>query len=202
MTSTPFTIPLATAERCARVVTDLLREHCRQIHVAGSIRRRHPHVKDIDLVIVPKPAPSLYADTSEWWSEGFCNAVNGSPRWTCESACRPDSRHVRVRSVREHRLAIELWLATPHRVGAVLTIRTGPSDFARDLVTAARDGAVPAGPGYRFEHGWLTYEGRIVHTPREEDVFTELGLPCIPAAERSPETLRAHLTKNTVPHSE
>ena len=45
---------LADAEELAYETTQTLARHCTRIAVAGSIRRRKPEVKDIEIVAVPE----------------------------------------------------------------------------------------------------------------------------------------------------
>lgn len=49
-----FRIKLETAQKIAAELMDILSPHCERIEVAGSVRRKKPDVKDIELVIIPK----------------------------------------------------------------------------------------------------------------------------------------------------
>lgn len=49
-----FRIKLETAQRIATELMDILSPYCERIEIAGSIRRKKPDVKDIELVIIPK----------------------------------------------------------------------------------------------------------------------------------------------------
>lgn len=47
-------IQIAHAQTIAQELIDLLKPFCNRIEVAGSVRRKKPIVKDIELVIIPK----------------------------------------------------------------------------------------------------------------------------------------------------
>ncbi|MBS4034373.1 MAG: hypothetical protein KGZ85_07920 [Ignavibacterium sp.] len=49
-----FRIKLETAKQIATELVDILSPHCERIEVAGSVRRKKPDVKDIELIIIPK----------------------------------------------------------------------------------------------------------------------------------------------------
>ena len=46
---------LKDAEELAKRIVEHIRPHCERVEVAGSIRRKKSEVRDIDLVLIPKP---------------------------------------------------------------------------------------------------------------------------------------------------
>jgi len=46
---------LEQAQGLAGQVLEAIRDHCERIEVAGSIRRKKSEIRDIDLVLLPKP---------------------------------------------------------------------------------------------------------------------------------------------------
>lgn len=194
MTAPPaaeYSIPLATAHAVAQRVAATLLATTTQAHIAGSVRRGKPACRDIDLVLCPRFDEDLGGGFAGW-SRGFLAAVRDCPLWTLETALKPDSRKVTVRSRKDARLKIELWLATPWRVGWIYLLRTGPSDFTHELVTLAGMGLLTSAPGsiYKFTDGGLVCDGAPVRTPDEETVFAELGLPFLYLGSRSAAVLR------------
>ena len=55
-------IALERAQRIAEAIVKELRPYCRRIEIAGSIRRKKPWVKDIDLVLIPNDLWNLHAE--------------------------------------------------------------------------------------------------------------------------------------------
>jgi DNA polymerase/3'-5' exonuclease PolX len=60
---------LSKAEQLATRIMAELTDYCTRITIAGSIRRRREHVKDIDIVLIPKNGslkPIIDRVTSRW----------------------------------------------------------------------------------------------------------------------------------------
>jgi DNA polymerase/3'-5' exonuclease PolX len=85
---------------------------------------------------------------------------------------------------------VDLFITTLDAWGAIMTIRTGPQDFSRELVTHLKYHTP-----YRQQDGGavLKATGQAVATPSEEDYFRLAGLPYLPPARRSVTELRAAL---------
>lgn len=173
-------------ERALAVFRELeacLEDVAEQIHLAGSARRGARRVSDLDVVVVPKGESSrallsrLTADAAAPW------------RLLNEGPVRPGkTRQVKL-SWRAEALKVEVWLATPDTVGAVLLIRTGPADFSKALVSYARR------CGYAFRDGMLVNPsdgGQLAPAPSEQAVLRRLELEaCLDPAHRVPEAVRA-----------
>ena len=61
----------------AEKVKALLLPHCERIEIAGSVRRKKPNVKDIEIVAIPKPFDtglfeSGIATVVNKWQESYC----------------------------------------------------------------------------------------------------------------------------------
>lgn len=185
-----FLLPLAKARAVAERVCAVFTDSATQRLVAGSVRRGKERCRDVDVVLVPRFDQDL-AGGFAGWSQRFLTAVRECPLWTLETKAVASSRKITVRSRKDPRLKIELWLATPWTVGWIYLLRTGPADFGHELVALAREGKLTSAPGsvYRFEGGRLTCDGAPVRTPDEESVFAELGLPFLQVGERTPQAL-------------
>ena len=190
----------STAEEIAGRFISLIESATRRLQVAGSIRREVEHVKDIELVAMPRyltAQPDLFGGEGavtrnlldercdELLHDGAVSQrldKNGRPRWgSGYHALTFDGE------------AIDLFgVLSPERWGSILAIRTGPGDFNRIVVTSRFDGgAMPS--GMRQMGGALTRGGTLISTPEEEDWFREIGIPCWPPAARSAERLRTYL---------
>lgn len=182
-------IKLAEASRIAEGIVELLAPACDSIVVAGSIRRRKPLVKDVEIVCTPRMVPPLGELIP---SGGLVSAID-----------ERIERLVRLRSLLGWNLAnpangprykrlmwgsftkIDLFIVLPPASwGALLAIRTGPAEFSRLLVTRREHGgAMP--DGLHQAQGSLHGPAGPLETPEEEDFFRALGLPCWLPSERS-----------------
>ena len=186
-------VPYAQALPVAEELLDLLAPACERIVIAGSLRRRKPLVSDIELVAEPR-----YHDEPE----GLFGTVR-------RSALDPLLEGIERREVRVHRkdgseevqtrdgtaykalafrgLPIDLFLVTPESGaswGVILTIRTGPADFSRELVTRCRTW------GRRVQGGRLYVFGKYVPCATERDFFAGVGMPWLEPEERAPERVK------------
>ena len=175
-------IPLRIASAAAEKVCAVLADTTTACLVAGSVRRRKPQCRDIDIVVVPHFDANLMG---EWtgWSQAFLAAVRDCPTWTVETSITPKSRQITVRSVKSPDLKVELWLAFPWNVGWIYLLRTGPSEFGHELVTLVGQDRI--GRGFRFREGMLTRDGEMVPVADEAALFAALGLPFAEVEERT-----------------
>lgn len=202
MSATDTRIPLAHAEELADDVVALLRPYCDRIAVAGSIRRRKPLVKDIEIVAIPgmvrQPVDLFETEFSETdVLHAACNRyladstfaqrldVNGRPRWG-----------KRTKLMLYQDVAVDLFTVLPPASwGVIYLIRSGPAEFNQRIVTAKSiGGAMPnymlMRDGVLYRHiqgadlpvdkearrnypaGWLVE----VPTPTEESFFDAIGM--------------------------
>lgn len=57
---------LQEAIMIASAVYNRLRPHCKQLEVAGSVRRKKPEVNDIDFVLIPSNPGSYPTRLTSW----------------------------------------------------------------------------------------------------------------------------------------
>lgn len=186
----------------AQELVALMQPFCRQIQIAGSVRREVPDVKDLELVAVP-----LWEDRAlEGVLFDFPNKVNllhealtnlGSQaikiEWIKPGTSviepwpiKPDGKYWRGLVAGAdgngplETIKLDLFLAREENFGVIYTIRTGSADFSRELVTYARDKT-----DYRVEGGELKYKGQTVSCPDEETLFQSLNLRWVDPRARS-----------------
>ena len=143
--------------------------------LAGSTRRlKQRGIADLDFVIEPK-------GDAAGWSPAFLHVIRHCPRWSCETkSLGPQSRQIKLRSAKNAALKLELYLTTADRLGWILMLRTGPTEFGRSLVQQVKRLPIP----HFFDDGAL-WRGRsredavMIPTPDEESVFAALGLDYI-----------------------
>ena len=186
-------VPYAEALRVAVELVWLFTPACEQVVVAGSLRRRRPTVSDIEIVAEPRyeeVADGLF-DTAR---VSALDALLGSFTRRPVTLRRADgSEEVQTRDGAAYKalayrgLPVDLFLVDPQHAdwGVILTIRTGPADFSRELVTRCRTW------GRRVQGGRLYVRGQYQPCPTEREFFAAVGMPWLEPEDRDPERVRA-----------
>lgn len=154
--------PLAEARPIAEAALASLAPYIDRGEVAGSIRRRSPQVKDIELVVIPSEV-----------QDGLFGEVRlavPEVRQICEHMGRVrkgGEKYIQVEGVLGSSMTLDLFIVTPPSDwGVQYALRTGPADFSRALVTRIRDRL------WRCQDGWVRDDrGERVPCPTEEDFF-------------------------------
>ena len=188
--STGAKLPLDKAERMASKLQAALAPACDRLAVAGSIRRRVPEVGDIELVAIPNHQTGIDRLTlrlnalveEQKIYRAVPPGIRNRPAWGERYKkfwCWTNDVYSWVQ--------VDLFITTPDSWGAILAIRTGPSEFSKALVTH-----IKYKTPYRQEEGVLVrqYSGEIVPAPEEEEYFRLAGLPWIEPERRSAAVLR------------
>ena len=203
-------LPLAQAQRLARILTRRLEPACARIEVAGSIRRGKAWVGDVELVCIPRAGGQLDALLARLEREGdeggrriyrsraFLEerlAGLGLPFVHTTDVRRWGERYKRfyVWASRQYGIvAVDLFVATRENWGAIYAIRTGPGDFSQALVTHLKC-CTP----YRQQDGQVVVQatGAVVPVYEEADYFALAGLPVIPPERRTVAELRRALAE-------
>lgn len=193
------------AVRMATWLRDRLAPGCERIEIAGSVRRRKPDVKDIEIVAIPiaKPPRPVFGEPADMTEldrrlrlleqDGFLRRVKGGKKY----------RQYQIRRLEEfgigepvNAFCLDLFLVTPpSQWGVEFMIRTGPSNFSRWMVTQqSKGGALP--DGYFVKHNvvWafgtqvpnqakdaveMVCDLNSVEMPEERYYFELCGLPVI-----------------------
>lgn len=151
---------------------------CARIEIAGSLRRQVAHVKDIEIVAIPKMRRDLFGEPMEGEQTELdlriAELIAGGalePRLDRNGSKRMGQRYKALRAVRSG-LPLDLFaVLPPAQWGAIYAIRTGPADFSKYLVTECQR------QGLRCEGGRLITSGsQTVPTPTEADFFRECGV--------------------------
>jgi DNA polymerase (family 10) len=173
---------LADAEEIAYEITQTIAPFCERVSVAGSVRRRKPTVKDIEICAIPtwEAVPDLFGVGAgntrvnrlyegrhvfddlgvQWIKPATQELVN----WRI----LPDKKYWRGLVRRE--IKLDLFLCEPDNWGWIFAIRTGSADFSTALLTHAKQ------LGYHSEKGRLHRGEQAIATPEEEGVFRILNL--------------------------
>lgn len=147
----------------AQQVKAQLAPHCVRCEIAGSIRRKKSHVKDIEIVAIPKPYEvGLFAS-------GIATVVNQWEKVKGELPCKYTQR------ILPEGIKLDLFFATPENWGLIFAIRTGSAEYSHKVLAS---GWVAA--GYKSEGGVLVNKsGQQVETREEKDLFRLAGVPYI-----------------------
>ncbi len=155
-------IPLETARRLAEQVIKRLSPYCKKktdgrtpyIEIAGSVRRRKPQVKDIEVLLIPVAS---WEFNTEIKSLGHIN--------------KGGSKYVQVDM---GMCNLDLFFATEETWGTLLLIRTGSAENNIRLCTRAKD------MGWHLHadgSGLFNAEGRRIAGDTEQSIYNALGLP-------------------------
>jgi len=146
-----------------------LAPYCERIAIAGSIRRRKPQVKDIELVAIPRQIPAGLFDDARVTDPDFCAAVN---QWPATKGT-PEGKYTQ-RQLPEG-IVLDLFMADAENWGLIFAIRTGSAAFSHHILAT---GWVRA--GYRSVGGTLrTRDGSVVPVREERDLFRLIGVPWV-----------------------
>ena len=164
-----ITQALAIAER----VKAELAPFTERIEIAGSVRRRKPQVKDIELVAIPTRVVSdLFGDETAV-DPDFCAVVN---RWT-KIKGEPTGRYTQ-RELPEG-INLDLFIVDANTWGMTLAVRTGSADYSAHVL-----GTRWAALGYTSRESVLYRYGCPTYIREEADLFTLLGLPWVEPCDR------------------
>lgn len=189
---TKLRVPFDRAAGMAQEIKAHLAPGCKRIEVAGSLRRRKPHVGDLELVAIPFPHGGLFSqrppdeDLDVLLSRLISGGVLHEPH-----LCGPKYR--RYESARLAGFFVDLFLCDVETWGVIFAIRTGPAVFSKRLVTPiTKGGFLPGGLKVRKGRVWEPLDGvarlgslsagewREVPTREERDFLNVCGGWCEP----------------------
>lgn len=159
---------LERAEKTAEAVVKRLEPYCKKaadgkvyIKVAGSIRRRRPRVKDIDIVLIPSDLWNLRQEIMKLGQVRMAGS--------------------KIMQVMMGSTQVDLYFAQPETWATLLLIRTGSAQNNIRLASRAKEmGWHLAASG----DGLFDNNGRRIAGDTEESIFNALGLPFQPPERR------------------
>jgi len=148
---------LQEAEKLAEEFICEIADYCEKVRIVGSIRRRRPQVKDVDVVLVVR----------DWF--------NFTIKLQQISTIKIDGAEVkRVIYMGEQ---IDLYLADHKTYEALVLFRTGSSRHNIKLAMLAQK------KGMKLSHKGLVKDGKVIAST-EKEIFEALGLSYVPPEER------------------
>jgi DNA polymerase/3'-5' exonuclease PolX len=155
---------LSEAKNIADNLVQKLSPFCFRIEIAGSIRRKKPEVKDIEIIAIPKPYEVGLFES------GIATIINKFEKVRGDLPCKYTQR------ILPEGIKLDLFFAVPENWGLILAIRTGSADYSHKVLANAWVKA-----GYKSVDGMLFHEqNKKQYDVREEiDLFNRIGLKYI-----------------------
>jgi DNA polymerase/3'-5' exonuclease PolX len=170
------------AKHIADELVLLLAPSCERIEIAGGVRRKKESPHDIEIVCIPAPgAPrASFGDKHTYRTYldkdlAFIEADRVLPL-KVKGGEKYKQYHINTErfGVRLYiPFALDLFIVTPETWGVLFTIRTGPSEFSRQIVT-------PKSLGGLLPDGYKVKDGRVWVCPNwhsDEPLDTPIDLP-------------------------
>ena len=209
-------VALAHAQRLTDMLVKTLKPACERIEVAGSIRRKKATVGDIEIVCIPtivetnlpgqlslfgmgedRPAEIRVESKLEKLLQRLVDekVLRDQPPTGIDARAAQGPRYKKFwkrEPVQGEWMQIDLFITTATSWGAIYTIRTGPGDFSKAMVTH-----IKIATKYRQMGGDLIVEetGEVVPVPEEIDYFRRAGVAFIEPKARSVGALRSALAQ-------
>lgn len=145
---------LERAERVANEIIKRLAPYCSRIQVAGSIRRKSPNPRDIDLVLIPSDLWGLHAELKKL---GVIK-VSG----------------IKIMRIMVDSTQLDIYFADEDTWATLLLIRTGSAENNIRLASTAKK------IGWRLAasgDGLFNETGERIAGDSEHSIFEALGLP-------------------------
>ena len=150
------------ALQIAEKIKEQLIPYCERIEIAGSIRRKKPFVKDIEIVAIPKPY-----DVGLFQS-GIATIVNQWQKVKGELPCKFTQRKL------PDDIMLDLFFAERGNWGLIYAIRTGSAEYSHKILAT---GWVKK--GYKSKGGYLIYNNKPIAVLEEKDLFARSGIDFI-----------------------
>lgn len=160
---------LSIADEVAEEAKAALAPHCKQIEIAGSIRRRKDLVHDVEIVCTPHSY-----DASPLFTSGIALVVN---QWQGVKGILPCKY---TRRILPCGIPLDLFMVDPDGFGLQLAIRTGSASWSHQVLARSWVRA-----GYHSKDGLLRNRaGKVVPVRTEKELFRLIRLPYVHPVDR------------------
>jgi DNA polymerase/3'-5' exonuclease PolX len=199
--------PLNEMYRLGMELVEALSPGCVRIALAGSVRREKPSPNDIEVVCIPSIETFTINDmfgeevervTANRLDDALEQTMGEYGPWVMDDVTkRNGEKYKRLRTVGGVGGA-DVFITDARRWGYTYTVRTGPGEFSKAIVTRAHQLGMFFSGSLLHQHKPLRDElgnvlpcargercRQIIETPEEVDVFTALDLPYILPQKRS-----------------
>lgn len=159
---------LNKALNIAQEVKKQLAPHCERIEIAGSIRRKNPNVKDIEIVAILKPY------NVGLFESGIASVVNQWAKTKGNLPCKYTQR------ILPEGIKLDWFFANEENWGLIYAIRTGSAEYSHKILANKW-----VSNGYKSIEGHLYYNEKKIILKEEKELFDILGLPYLKPELRS-----------------
>jgi DNA polymerase/3'-5' exonuclease PolX len=156
---------LKLASEIAERTLNEISPHCFRAEIGGSIRRGNPEVKDIEIIVIPKPFERGLLES------GLATVVN---QWEMVKGPMIYGKTRYTQRILPEGIKLDLFFATPENWGLVLATRTGSASFSKYKL-AYRWSSL----GFKSVDGYLTKDGVQIEVREEEVLFRLLQIPFV-----------------------
>lgn len=129
------------ANKAASYIIQLLQPHCQRIHLAGSLRRMRPQVKDIEIVCIPKKEvkqSGLFSDIKEEITDrNFIEALATITDAIIRGSAEGRYMQIKTNSKLCPDIYLDLFMPQPEDYYRIYAIRTGSAAYAQKVIAAA-----------------------------------------------------------------
>lgn len=133
--------PFTKAFKVANYIADQLRPHCIRLHIAGSLRRMKPDVKDIEIVCEPRREfiqNGMFADSGDWLIvRELSEALATIQKEIVKGKISGRYMQIISSSTLCPDIKLDLFMPAPEDYFRILAIRTGSADYAHHCIAAA-----------------------------------------------------------------
>ncbi len=166
--------PLAEARDVALEMVFMLGDVCKDIQVAGSVRRGKAMVGDIEIVALPKHKHDLHSKLETMLHRGTISkafyGISNTNRWG-----------EKYKGMMYKGFKVEVFSADEHNWGYVYWLRTGPAESNAWVMQRLLVGKSP----YRPNEGYFWVKDKKVSVPDEKEMFRLLGMPFVEPPSRT-----------------
>lgn len=124
--------PLNIAQEIAEDLVGVLAPHCERIHIAGSIRRKKPFVKDIEIVCQPKKDvfTNLFGEEINTGTNAPFKKVVAQLGEVIKG--NPDGRYMQIKLPQG--IKLDLFMPDPDDYFRQFAMRTGSADYSAAVI--------------------------------------------------------------------
>jgi hypothetical protein len=180
-------VDAAIAMLTAKRLIGMIKDDCERVEIAGSLRRNKPEVKDVEIVVIPKPELFTHLDKM------IENGVITKAEYGAKKLHRWGDKY---RGLIFDDVKIEIFSADADNWGYQLWLRTGPAEGGETFMKAinSRSG-IRAIDGYLWtgskwhrgnDNQWTSPDSRKLSIPDEAAFFGLIGIEPVSPAWRSP----------------
>lgn len=161
---------LTEAQKLAKEIKTHLSPYCEKIGIGGSIRRKKPVVKDLEIICIPKRVPRTNLFNEVVGSEVHPQFVSMVKKWPKRKGSASGKHTQRQLPT----ILLDLFMCDADNWGYIACLRTGSKEwFQRVMLPAAQDHY------YTLRDGYVWYGDKKVSVPTEKAFFQLLKVPFV-----------------------